>query len=259
MRRNASKLLILLLMFELSQGARFSLPDWLPKNPASISSTRAQLEAHEMPIISAIGTALSTETFKFEEAESLKEEESESLSNTSKISDVKQKVLHAREELSIYSPELVSELETSCTTLVGPCPQIFLDALFVLSARRVRLGIDVAVAKYIADPVGFFELAKANDTSGILRKLTNSGVELAVIVRVQKKATEVSWFGKNLEIHAPSADFASKCAHFFENTLIPLTKTIEVLTIKRIVEKLLTEQCGMAGKPHAVQNGTNIS
>lgn len=206
----------------LTQGTRFGLPVWLSKNPASLKSIRDQLEAHEIPILTAIGNALFTGAFGVQESESLE-----------KRTQISCHVLALREEFSIFSElgsTILSELETACATLVGPCPQVMSEELFLLCGRRVKLGIDVAVVKYITDAAGFYELAKVHDIEGILHKLTNSSIELAVIERVRTKAAEINWANSKFE------NFTSKCAHFFESKLIPLTKSLEAQVITLIAD-----------------------
>jgi chorismate mutase len=107
-------------------------------------------------------------------------------------------------------------------------------ALQALS-KRVHYGQFVAEAKFRADPAGYAALAQAHDRAGIYDRLTDAGVEAAVLARVRAKAAA---FGADVDPEAdtggPPADSSSPkvdpaaVAGLYADVVLPLTKEVQV-------------------------------
>lgn len=82
-------------------------------------------------------------------------------------------------------------------------------------SKRIHFGAYVAEAKFQSEPGIYIELIHAKDQEGILNHLTNIPVEKEVIERVRKKG----------ERYGVDAQFI---ADFYRDSIIPLTKVVEV-------------------------------
>ena len=101
-------------------------------------------------------------------------------------------------------------------------------ALQALS-KRVHYGQFVAEAKFRADPGGYAALAVAGDRAGIYDRLTDVGVEAAVLARVRAKAAA---FGADVDPAEtagadPKVDPAA-VAGLYADVVLPLTKEVQV-------------------------------
>ena len=94
-------------------------------------------------------------------------------------------------------------------------------------SKRIHYGKYVAESKFLEDPAGYEKLIKANDTKGIMVKLTNKEVEDKILKRVE---TKTSTYGQELDASNPiykiQPDIINK---IYEDYIIPYTKEVEVL------------------------------
>jgi chorismate mutase len=106
-------------------------------------------------------------------------------------------------------------------------------ALQALS-KRVHYGQFVAEAKFRADPGGYAGLAVAGDGAGIYARLTDEGVEAAVLARVAAKAAA---FGADVDPAGTSASATdddnkkvdpAAVAGLYADVVLPLTKEVQV-------------------------------
>ncbi|GAB7361638.1 hypothetical protein MBLNU230_g1689t1 [Neophaeotheca triangularis] len=95
-------------------------------------------------------------------------------------------------------------------------------------SRRIHFGKFVAESKFQGDPEKFVKLIKANDRDGIDAAITDSAVEKKVLERLRLKAKtygtdpSVSSAAEHGKINVEAVEA------MYKNTVIPLTKVVEV-------------------------------
>lgn len=113
-------------------------------------------------------------------------------------------------------------LPVSCGSLELPTESAFfkdLNILFNIS-ERMRLGINVAVAKFQANPELYRKLAADNNIEEINKQLTNNEVEQKILQRVGETAKRFDFVNP---LFSPQTAMS-----FFKDCIIPLTKEIEL-------------------------------
>lgn len=113
-------------------------------------------------------------------------------------------------------------LPVNCGSLELPTESAFfkdLNILFSIS-ERMRLGINVAAAKFQANPKLYRKLTADNNIKEINKQLTNNEVEQKILQRVGETA-------KRFDFVNPLFN-PQTVASFFKDCIIPLTKEIEL-------------------------------
>jgi glutaredoxin 3 len=193
---------------------------WVPRNAIasrgpnqlfSLQECRDALEQIELPIISAL------DNFPLQ----LSEASCPSRENW-------------REIVSSYDHDFVSHLTDACSLYIDERDDVSMTAehlkeLLEMSGARTRLGVDVATAKFAADPAPFRQFAESGNTDGIMGILTNVEVEKKVIERVAGKAAK---YASSTNIAAET--FVATVTGFYKRVLIPVTKSLEVSVIQSL-------------------------
>mmetsp|Transcript_78747 Transcript_78747/g.157421 ORF Transcript_78747/g.157421 Transcript_78747/m.157421 type:complete len:333 (+) Transcript_78747:29-1027(+) len=179
---------------------------------------RSQLERLEVPVIAALsGTSNAKEP---------------SCENTKDW----------RQVVNGFDQNFEKQLSSSCLQYVNGRSATVLNEdrladLVEVSGARTRVGVDVATAKFLADPDLYRHLVEKNDSEGIMRSLTNVEVEAEVVNRVTSKAVDFelsTMRSDSVSAESGSSSFATAAAGFFLEILIPLTKSLEVSVIQNL-------------------------
>ncbi|KAI5804141.1 chorismate mutase [Peziza echinospora] len=115
----------------------------------------------------------------------------------------------------------------------GSCAVIDVLCLQALS-RRVHFGKFVAEAKFLKDTPLFTSLIRARDIAGITREITDEKVEMQVLERLRRKATN---YGRDpalgdaadqADAHGPLKVNVDAVVNLYKDWIIPLTKRVEI-------------------------------
>ncbi|KAH8696396.1 chorismate mutase [Talaromyces proteolyticus] len=93
-------------------------------------------------------------------------------------------------------------------------------------SRRIHFGKFVAESKFQENPEKFVQLIKTKDKKGIDEAITNMKVELKILERIKMKA-ETYGSDPALAEYRNKVD-ADAVVSLYKNTIIPLTKVVEV-------------------------------
>ena len=102
-------------------------------------------------------------------------------------------------------------------------------ALQALSRRIHYGGLYVAESKYRDDPAGYAALVAADDTAGMLAKLTRHEVEERIVQRVRSKVEQLQ---KHVNRRVRTCIDPDVLVTFYRDHVIPLTKRSEVLYLR---------------------------
>eukprot|EP00669_Euglena_mutabilis_P007707 TRINITY_DN2937_c0_g1_i1.p1 TRINITY_DN2937_c0_g1~~TRINITY_DN2937_c0_g1_i1.p1 ORF type:complete len:459 (-),score=188.23 TRINITY_DN2937_c0_g1_i1:13-1389(-) len=113
-------------------------------------------------------------------------------------------------------------------------------------SKRVHYGKFIAESKFQADPETYTALIRANDTAGIMARLTDSAQEERVLQRVEMKA---SLFGSDITTAGPRPEYKVQPAAIqalYRDYVIPLTKDVEVAYLLQRVDHTAVAVAGEA-------------
>lgn len=112
-------------------------------------------------------------------------------------------------------------------------------------SRRIHFGKFVAESKFQGDPEKYVKLIKANDRQGIDAAITDAAVEKKVLERLRLKAKT---YGTDPSVSAAGPEHGKinveAVEAMYKNTVIPLTKVVEVEYLMQRLKGTQWEQEG---------------
>lgn len=130
--------------------------------------------------------------------------------------------LFHRTEDKLLSFYFSNFLPANCGNAELTSSSVFFKDLNVLVqiSERMQLGINVAKAKFQANPELYRKLAAVNNTDEINKQLTNNEVEQKILQRVGDTVENFAFVNPSFNPQAVTC--------FFKDCIIPLTKEIEL-------------------------------